>query len=105
MFGFQTGSKTADPKGNVNKSSRSLVTLEDLKKVKLKKVKQVVEMDKENAEPESETMGFNLQSRKPFLNKLNQRSDVQCAVSLREIKNVTLKRAKAETEMEKIKLR
>lgn len=82
------------------------MTLEDLKKVKLRKVKQVVEMDKENTEPESETMGVKLQpSRKPLQKKLNQRSDVQCVVSLREIKNLALKKTKTETEMEKIKLR
>lgn len=102
MSGFQTRSKATDSKKN--KTSRTLVTLEDLKKVKLRKVKQAIEKDKENAAPEFET-SYKLQSAKPSPNKLNQRNDVQCIVSLREIKNVTLKRTKRETEMEKIKLR
>jgi len=101
----QTRSKATDSKENKNKTSRTLVTLEDLKKVKLRKVKQAIEKDKENAAPEFETTSYKLQSAKPSPNKLNQRNDVQCIVSLREIKNVTLKRTKRETEMEKIKLR
>ena len=92
-------------KENKNKTSRTLVTLEDLKKVKLRKVNQAIEKDKENVPHEVETASFKLQSTKPSLNKLNQRNDVQCVVSLREIKNVTLKRTKRETELEKIKLR
>lgn len=105
MSGFQTKSKATDPKENKNKTSRTLVTLEDLKKVKLRKVNQAIEKDKENVPHEVETTSFKLQSTKPSLNKLNQRNDVQCVVSLREIKNVTLKRTKRETELEKIKLR
>lgn len=105
MSDFQTRSQATDSKENKNKTSRTLVTLEDLKKVKLRKVTQVIEKDKENTAPESETTHFKLQPRKPLLNKLNQRDDVQCVVSLREIKNVTLKRTKRETEMEKINLR
>lgn len=105
MSGFQTRSKATDSKENKNKPSRTLVTVEDLKKVKLRKVEQVIEKDKENTAPESETTSFKLQPREPSLNKLNQRTDVQCVVSLREIKNVTLKRTKRETEMEKIQLR
>lgn len=105
MSGFQTRSKATDSKENKNKTSRTLVTLEDLKKVKLRRVKQAIEKDKENATPEFETTSYKLQSAKPSPNKLNQRNDVQCIVSLREIKNVTLKRTKRETEMEKIKLR
>lgn len=81
------------------------MTLEDLKKVKLRKVTQVIEKEKENVVPESETTSFELQPRKPSLNKLKQRNDVQCLVSLSEVKNVTLKRTKKETEMEKVKLR
>ena len=105
MSGFQTKSKATDSKENRNKTSRTLVTLEDLKKVKLRKVNQAIENDKENAAHEFETTSFKLQSTKPSLNKLNQRNDGQCVISLREIKNVTLKRTKRETEMEKIKLR
>ena len=105
MSDFQTRPQATDSKENKNKTSRTLVTLEDLKKVKLRKVTQVIEKDKENTAPESETTRFKLQPRKPLLNKLNQRDDVQCVVSLREIKNVTLKRTKTETEMEKINLR
>lgn len=105
MSDFQTTPQATDSKENKNKTSRTLVTLEDLKKVKLRKVTQVIEKDKENTAPESETTRFKLQPRKPLLNKLNQRDDVQCVVSLREIKNVTLKRTKTETEMEKINLR
>jgi len=101
----QTRPQATDSKENKNKTSRTLVTLEDLKKVKLRKVTQVIEKDKENTAPESETTRFKLQPRKPLLNKLNQRDDVQCVVSLREIRNVTLKRTKTETEMEKINLR
>ena len=81
------------------------MTLEDLKKVKLRKVTQVIEKDKENVVPEYETTSFELQPRKPSVNKLKQRNDVQCLVSLSEVKNVTLKRTKRENEMEKIKLR
>lgn len=66
---------------------------------------QAIEKDKENVPHEVEIASFKLQSTKPSLNKLNQRNDVQCVVSLREIKNVTLKRTKRETELEKIKLR
>ena len=102
---FQTRPQDTDSKENKNKTSRTLVTLEDLKKVKLRKVTQVIEKDKENTAPESETTRFKLQPRQPLQNKLNQRDDVQCVVSLREIKNVTLKRTKTETEMEKINLR
>ena len=102
---FQTRPQATDSKENKNKTSRTLVTLEDLKKVKLRKVTQIIEKDKENTAPESETTRFKLQPRKPLLNKLNQRDEVQCVVSLREIKNVTLKRTKTETEMEKINLR
>lgn len=105
MSDFQTRSQATDSKENKNKTSRTLVTLEDLKKVKLRKVTQVIEKDKENTAPESETTRFKLQPRGPLLNKLNQRDDVQCVVSLREIKNVALKRTKRETEMEKINLR
>ena len=105
MSVFQTRSKASDSKENKNKTSRTLVTLEDLKKVKLRKVDRAIEKDKENAVPEFETTSLKLKSTKPPANKLNQRNDVQCVVSLREIKNVTLKRAKRETEMEKIKLR
>ena len=101
MFGFQTGSKAIDSNENKNKPSKTLVTLEDLKKVKLRKVKQVDENDKENVQPESETTSFKLQPKKVSLNK----QDLQCVVSLREIKKVTLKRTKKETELEKMKLR
>ena len=76
------------------------MTLDDLKKVKLKKVKELVEMDKENTDPKSEITA-SIKLRKPPMS----RNDVQCVVSLREIKNVKLKRTKAETEMEKVKLR
>ena len=102
VSGFQTRSKVTDSKENKNKT---LVTLEDLKKVKLRKVNQVIEKDKENAAPESEKTSFKLKPREPSLNKLHQRNDAQCIVSLTEIKNVTLKRTKKENEMEKIQLR
>ena len=105
MSGFQTKSNTTDSKENKNKTSRTLVTLEDLKKVKLRKVNQAIENNKENAADEFDTTSFKLQSTKPSLNKLNQRNDGQSVVSLREIQNVTLKRTKRETEIEKIKLR
>ena len=91
---------------------KTLVTLEDLKNVKLRKVDKF--KDKENLTPnsESETRGF--QSAKRELNKgsakkIRPRKDLpQCVISLKEIKTVTLKRTKTfenEVTVEKIKLR
>lgn len=89
---------------------RTLVTLEDLKNVKLKKVDKL--KDKENLPPNSESGTKSLQSaerelKKVSVKKIRPRKDSpQCVISLKEIKTVTLKRMKNfENEVEKIKLR
>ena len=93
-----------------NKPPRTLVTLEDLKKVKLRKVSQPAEKfdDKENVHPDSgfEETGFKMGvPKKAPLKILSQRKDLpHSVISLREIKKVTLKRTKKETEAEKTKL-
>ena len=89
---------------------RTLVTLEDLKNVKLRKVDKL--KDKENLPPnsESETKGFQSAERelkKVSVKKVRPRKDSpHCVISLKEIKTVTLKRTKTfENEVDKIKLR
>ena len=84
----------------LKKPPTTLVTLEDLKKIKLRKVSQEVDTlrNKENVEPDF---------KKASLKKISQRKDLpQCVISLREIKTVTLKKTKkVESELEKIMLR
>lgn len=92
------------------KPTTALVTLEDLKKVKLRKVspKKNRSKVKENIESNTGTdvLSFKIQHQKPELGKINQRKDLsQCVISLREIKKVTLKKRTAESEIDKVKLR
>lgn len=92
------------------KPTTALVTLEDLKKVKLRKVspKKNRLKVKENIESNTGTdvLSFKIQPQKPELRKINQRKDLpQCAFSLKEIKKVTLKKRTAESEIDKVKLR
>lgn len=91
------------------KPTTALVTLEDLKKVKLRKVspKKNRLKVKENIESNTETdVGLKIQPQKPELRKINQRKDLpQCVISLGEIKKVTLKKRTAENEIDKVKLR
>ena len=91
------------------KPTTALVTLEDLKKVKLRKVspKKNRLKVKENIESNTETdVGLKIQPQKPELGKINQRKDLpQCVISLGEIKKVTLKKRTAESEIDKVKLR
>ena len=92
------------------KPTTALVTLEDLKKVKLRKVspKKNTLKDKENIESNTGTnvLSFKMQPQKPELRKINQRKDLpQCVISLKEIKKVTLKKRTAESEIDKVKLR
>ena len=88
----------------------ALVTLEDLKKVKLRKVsphKNTLK-DKENIESNTGTdvLSFKMQPQNPEPRKINQRKDLpQCGISLREIKMVSLKKRTAESEIDKVKLR
>lgn len=87
---------------------RTLVTLEDLKKVKLRKVNRT--NDKENVQADFKTETTNCGSgkspAKEVLKILGQRKDFpQCVVSLKEIKRVTLKRTRSGNEMDAIKLR
>ena len=91
------------------KPTTALVTLEDLKNVKLRKVspKKNRLKVKENIESNTETdVGLKIQPQKPELRKINQRKDLpQCVISLGEIKKVTLKKRTAESEIDKVKLR
>ncbi|PFX18141.1 Proline-rich protein 11 [Stylophora pistillata] len=91
-------SKPITSQENKSTVSRTLVTLEDLKKVKLKKVKQADEKDKENTEPESKKIGFKL-------NKSDKQNDKHCLVTLRDLKSVRLKKNKEDDSLEKIRLR
>ncbi|CAH3182629.1 unnamed protein product [Porites evermanni] len=105
----QSGSKGVDSSETKKKPTTALVTLEDLKKVKLRKVspKKNRLRVKENIESNTGTdVSLKIQPQKPELRKINQRKDLpQCVISLREIKKVTLKKRTAESEIDKVKLR
>lgn len=108
---LQSGSKGVDSSETKKKPTTALVTLEDLKKVKLRKVspKKNILKVKENFESNTGTddvLSFKIQPKKPELRKINQRKDLpQHVISLREIKKVTLKKRTAESEIDKVKLR
>ena len=88
---------------------RTLVTLEDLKKVKLRKVNAAKDEENVPADSESEITecNFGNQPRKAFLKRVvGQRENMpQCVVNLKDIKRITLKRTKSENEVNTIKLR
>lgn len=100
--------KGKGPKETKKMPQRTLVTLDDLKKVKLRKV------NKENLQPDCETEArehaqqCDGQLKETSLKRpCGQKKELpQCVINLKEIKKVTLKRTKiAENEVEKIRLR
>ncbi|XP_074637375.1 uncharacterized protein LOC141895453 isoform X3 [Acropora palmata] len=100
--------KVLHSKENESMPPRTFVTLEDLKKVKLRKVNAA--KDKENVltDSESEITDLRKQSSKAFLKKVvGQKENMpQCVVNLNDIKRITLKRTKSsDNELNTVKLR